>query len=37
MEIFKHNQDNWELKVKQKNQWTIPVSSERTVLLRQEP
>lgn len=28
MEIIKHNQDNWELKVKQKNQWTVPVSSE---------
>ncbi|KOP68599.1 SAM-dependent methyltransferase [Bacillus sp. FJAT-18019] len=28
MDIIKHNQDNWELKVKQKNQWTVPVSSE---------
>lgn len=28
MEIIKHNQDNWELKVKQQNQWTVPVSSE---------
>ena len=28
MEIIKHNQDQWELKVKQKNQWTVPVSSE---------
>ncbi|KOR89118.1 class I SAM-dependent methyltransferase [Paenibacillus solani] len=28
MDIIKHNQDNWELKVKQQNQWTVPVSSE---------
>ncbi|WP_339272926.1 class I SAM-dependent methyltransferase [Paenibacillus sp. FSL W8-0187] len=28
MEIIKHNLDSWELKVKQKNQWTVPVSSE---------
>lgn len=28
MEIIKHNQDHWELKVKQHNQWTVPVSSE---------
>ncbi|MGG3283905.1 class I SAM-dependent methyltransferase [Paenibacillus solani] len=28
MEIIKHNQNNWDFKVKQKNQWTVPVSSE---------
>lgn len=27
MDIIKHNQDHWELKVKQQNQWTVPVSS----------
>ncbi|MGE7184814.1 class I SAM-dependent methyltransferase [Peribacillus sp. NPDC006672] len=28
MKIIEHNKDNWDKKVQQKNQWTIPVSSE---------